>query len=189
VRRAQRDRLLTGMVEVVAEQGYGAATVADVLKRVRISRETFYQHFSDKEDCFLAAFDAASDQLIAMVEAALGSPEDPALVRLDRVLATYLGALAAAPTLARTFLIEVYGAGRAAVSSRIAAQERFAVAIADVLLRDEHWSGGIDARFAGRAVIGAVSALVTAYVDAGRYEELPALRGQLLDLVAALLKG
>lgn len=189
VRRAQRDRLLTGMVEVVAEQGYGAATVADVLKRVRISRETFYQHFADKQDCFLAAFDAASDGLIAMVEAALGPPEDPALVRLDRVLATYLGALAAAPTLARTFLIEVYGAGRAAVSRRIAAQERFAVAIADVLLRDEHWSGTLDAHFAGRAVIGAVSALVTAYVDGGRYEELPELRGQLLDLVAALFTG
>lgn len=189
VRRAQRDRLLTGMVEVVADKGYGAATVADVLKRVRISRETFYQHFRDKQDCFLAAFDAASDQLIAMMEAALGSPEDPALVRLDRVLATYLGALAAAPTLARTFLIEVYGAGREAVTRRIAVQERFAVAIADVLLRDERWSAGIDAHFAGRAVIGAVSALVTAYVDAGRCAELPELRGQLLDLVAALLKN
>ena len=187
VRRAQRERLLTGMVEVVAEQGYGAATVGAVLRRVRISRETFYQHFADKQDCFLAAFDAASDQLIAMIEAALGSPEDPALVRLDRVLATYLGALSAAPTLARTFLIEVYGAGRAAVSRRIAVQERYAVTIADVLLRDERWTGSHDAAFAGRAVIGAVSALVTAYVDAGRYEELPELRGQLLDLVAALL--
>lgn len=189
VRRAQRDRLLTGMVEVVAEQGYAAATVGAVLRRVRISRETFYQHFSDKEDCFLAAFDAASDGLIALIEAALGAPEDPALVRLDRVLRTYLGALAAAPTLARTFLIEVYGAGRAAVSRRIAVQERYAVAIADVLLRDERWTGGIDATFAGRAVIGAISALVTAYVDADRYEELPDLHGQLLDLVAALLRG
>jgi AcrR family transcriptional regulator len=177
------------MVEVVAEQGYGAATVGAVLKRVHISRETFYQHFADKEDCFLAAFDVASDRLIAMVEATLGAQEDPALERLDRVLGTYLGVLSGSPTLARTFLIEVYGAGRAAVSRRIAAQERFAVAIADVLLRDEHWSGGIDAKFAGRAVIGAVSALVTAYVDAGRYEELPELRGQLVDLVAAMMKG
>jgi AcrR family transcriptional regulator len=189
VRRAQRDRLLTGMIEAVAEQGYGAATVGAVLKRVHISRETFYQHFSDKEDCFLAAFDTASDRLIVMVEAALGSPEDPALVRLDRVLTTYLSALAASPTLARTFLIEVYGAGRAAVSRRIAVQERYAVAIADVLLRDERWSGGIDATFAGRAVIGAISAFVTSYVDAGRCRELPDLRGQLLDLVAALMSG
>lgn len=189
VRTAQRARLLMGMVEVVAENGYAAATVGAVLKRVHISRETFYQHFSDKEECFLAAFDTAADLLISMMEEALGPPDDPALVRVDRVLATYLGALAAAPTLARTFLIEVYGAGRAAVSRRIAVQERYAATLAEVIMRDERWSGTLDPEFVGRAVIGAVSALVTAYVDAGKYEQLPELREQILELVATFLRG
>ena len=189
VRAAQRARLLMGMVEVVAERGYAGATVAVVLKRVHISRETFYQHFSDKEDCFLAAFDGASDLLIAQVEGALGSPEDPVLVRLDRVLATYLGVLAAMPTLARTFLIEVYGAGHAAVSRRLAVQERFALVIGDAITQDLRWRSQIDPSFVGRAVIGALSALVTAHVDAGEYARLPGLRPQIVELVAALLAG
>lgn len=185
---AQRGRLLKGMAEVVAEQGYAGATVGAVLKRVRISRETFYQHFSNKQECFLAAFDQASDRLIGIMENALGSPDDPVLVRLDRVMSTYLGALSAAPTLARTFLIEVYGAGPAAVSRRIAVQERFAVAIADVITNGQCWRGGMDPQFIGRAVIGTVSALVTAHVDAGDYAGLVELRGPVLAFTATLLE-
>lgn len=94
-----------------------------------ISRETCYQHCSDKQDCFLAAFDEASNLLISMVEAAVDAPDDPPLQRVDRVLAAYLGAPAAEPMLARALLIEVYGAGRAAVSRRLAVQERSAVVI------------------------------------------------------------
>jgi AcrR family transcriptional regulator len=188
VRAAQRTRLLMAMVWVVAERGYAASTVAAVIKRAHISRETFYQHFADKQDCFLTAFDAASNLLISMMEAALGAPEDPPLQRVDRVLATYLGALAAQPALARTFLIEVYGAGRAAVSRRLAVQERFAVAIGDVITGGESW-GGLDPAFVGRAMVGAVSALVTGCVDAGEYDELPRLRERLVALVAAVVDG
>lgn len=188
VSAAQRSRLLMGMAEVVAEQGYAGATVAAVLKRVRISRETFYQHYANKEDCFLAAFDGASNLLIGLVENALGPADDPVLVRLDHALSTYLGTLAAAPTLARTFLIEVYGAGRAAVSRRIAVQERFAVAIADVITADQRWRGGLDPKFIGRALIGTLSALVTAHVDAGEFARLPELREPILRFVGALLE-
>jgi AcrR family transcriptional regulator len=189
VRAAQRGRLLMGIVAVVAEKGYAKTTVGAVLKRVHISRETFYQHFSGKEECFLAAFDEASKLLIALMEEALGPPDDPVLARLDRVLSAYLGALSATPTLARMFLIEVYGAGHAAVSRRIAVQERFAVAIADLITKDQRWRGGMDPHFVGRAVIGAVSALVTALVDAEEYARLPQLREQLVEFVAALLDG
>ena len=189
VRAAQRIRLLMAMVQVVADQGYAATTVAEVLRRAHISRQTFYQHFADKQDCFLTAFDEASNLLISMMEAALGAPDDPPLTRVDRVLATYLGALAATPSLARTFLIEVYGAGRAAVSRRLAVQERFAAAIGDVVTGGRSWPGGLDPKFVGRVVVGAVSALVTACVDAGEYDELPRLRERLVALVAAVLSG
>jgi AcrR family transcriptional regulator len=187
VRADQRDRLLVSVVAVVAAKGYGGATIGDVLKRAHISRETFYQHFADKQECFLAAFDGAADLLIAMVEESLGPDTDPVLVRLDRVLATYLAALAGQRALARTFLIEVYGAGRATVSRRIAVQERFALAVGDAITRDQRWRGGLAPEFVGRAVIGAVSALVTRYVDTGDYERLPELREQILRFVGTLV--
>src|SRR4051794_19434877 len=57
-RRTQRDRLLDGMARSVARQGYVATPVAEVLRVAGVSRRTFYEQFADKEDCFLAAYDA-----------------------------------------------------------------------------------------------------------------------------------
>lgn len=185
---AQRGRLLLAMVEVVAERGYAATTVGDVLKRAHISRQTFYEHFANKEDCFLAAFDQAADLLMARMQAALGPATDPVVERLDRVFESYLGGLAAAPELARALLVEVYGAGRAGVARRTAVQERFAVTIADAITAGQRWRGGLSPHFIGRAVIGAVSALVTARIEAGEAATLPQMRGELVEFAKALLQ-
>jgi len=187
VAAAQRARLLTAMLECVAEHGYPAATIGVVLKRARISRQTFYEHFANKEACFLTAFDQAADQLYEMVGAALGTPEEDVLVRLDRVLATYLGALAAQPGLARVFLIEIYSAGPAAVAQRITRSEEFSAAIADAVTRGGSWRDGMDPQFIGRALTGAVSALVMERIAAGDAAGLPGLREPILALAAALL--
>lgn len=189
---AQRGRLLLAMVEVVAEHGYAATTVGDVLKRAHISRQTFYEHFANKEDCFLAAFDQAADLLMARMRAALGPATDPVVERLDRVFESYLGGLAAAPELARALLVEVYGAGRAGVARRTAVQERFAVTIADAITdaitAGQRWRGGLSPHFIGRAVIGAVSALVTARIEAGEAAALPEMRVELVEFAKALLE-
>src|SRR3954465_11736469 len=55
----QRGRLLAGMLRATAELGYREVSVQDVLERAGVSRPTFYEHFENKEDCFLAAFDTA----------------------------------------------------------------------------------------------------------------------------------
>lgn len=186
---AQRGRLLLAMVEVVAERGYAGTTVGEVLKRAHISRQTFYEHFANKEDCFLAAFDQAADLLMARMAAALGPETDPVVERLDRVFESYLSGLAATPELARALLVEVYSAGRAGVARRAAVQERFAVTIADAVTVGQRWRGGLSPHFIGRAVIGAVSALVTARLEAGEAATLVELRGELVEFVSALLDG
>ena len=61
VAAAQRRRMLAAMVAAVAEKGYVAVAVADVVSRARVSRATFYEQFTDKSDCFLAAFRACAD--------------------------------------------------------------------------------------------------------------------------------
>ena len=56
----QRERIFRGLAEIVAERGYPAVTVADVVKQARVARNTFYANFSSKQDCFLGAFDLAA---------------------------------------------------------------------------------------------------------------------------------
>src|SRR6516162_5916305 len=55
VRASQRERLLRSVIAAVSESGYMAVTVADIVRRAKVSRAAFYAHFADKEDCFLAA--------------------------------------------------------------------------------------------------------------------------------------
>jgi AcrR family transcriptional regulator len=63
VAEMQRRRLLSAMVEVLAEQGLEGAGVGRVCKRAGVSRRTFYDLFDDRETCFLAAFDLAIKRL------------------------------------------------------------------------------------------------------------------------------
>ena len=50
---SQRGRMIAAMAETVAAKGYAATTVADVVARAGVSRKTFYEHFADREECFL----------------------------------------------------------------------------------------------------------------------------------------
>jgi AcrR family transcriptional regulator len=181
VRASQRGRMLVGMASAAAEKGYVKTTVGDVIKRAGVSRETFYEHFSGKEDCFIAAFDAGVGVLLAStggtVAEATGAEGDP-LARLDRVLGTYLGLLAEQPDFARVFLVEVFAAGPRAIERRAKMQQRFVAAIAAIFgvePGDENW-------FACEALVAATSSLVTSRIGAGHPEQLAALREPLVDL-------
>ena len=62
VTQIQRSRMLAAAVEAVEDVGYARMTVAQVIGRARVSRKTFYDVFTDREDCFLAAFEQALGQ-------------------------------------------------------------------------------------------------------------------------------
>ncbi|HEU4973770.1 MAG TPA: TetR/AcrR family transcriptional regulator [Baekduia sp.] len=120
-----RGRLLAGMAAAIREHGFQATTVAEVVRRARTSRRTFYQHFEDREACFLALFDLVSEQVLAVItEAATG--EDAWERRVDRTLAAYLAALAAEPELTRSCLAELPALGPEGIARARAMDERAA---------------------------------------------------------------
>src|SRR6201986_2938023 len=55
VQASQRERLLRATVAAIADKGYANVTVADIVRRAKVSRAAFYLHFRSREDCFLAA--------------------------------------------------------------------------------------------------------------------------------------
>jgi AcrR family transcriptional regulator len=120
VQESQRGRLLFAIAQVVAEKGYGGATVADIVDRASVSRSTFYEQFPDKEACFLAAFDFAVEYVLGQMRDAweqLGAGDDwRAHVRSD--LTTYLKVLAVESAFARSLHLEVLAAGPAALDRR-----------------------------------------------------------------------
>src|SRR5262249_53431209 len=126
VREVQRARMLDAMVHAVAEKGYARVVVADVIERAGVSRKTFYEQFSNKEDCFLAAYDAGGASLAAGMAEGLAPPAPDWLAGAGRAVEAYLDQMAASPAFARAFLIEALGAGPAALERRDVVQQRFA---------------------------------------------------------------
>jgi AcrR family transcriptional regulator len=120
VQESQRGRILIAMVQVVAEKGYGATTVADIVERASVSRSTFYEQFQDKEACFVAAFDFGVEFVLAEMRRAWESMAEGgdwrAHVRSD--LTTFLETLAAEPAFARAIHIEAVAAGPPALERR-----------------------------------------------------------------------
>jgi AcrR family transcriptional regulator len=188
VAHSQRQRMLRAMAEAVSEHGYANTSVAEVLRRARVSRETFYEQFGNKQECFLSAYDASATIMLQTIQdppglesgAGAGRVDD----QLDQALARYLGALAREPALARTFLVEVYAAGPAALARRVEVQTRFVDAVVRLI-----GASGDEQRFACEAIVGAVSALVTQRVCAGRTAEVPELHGSLVRFVRASLEA
>ncbi len=187
-----RERLVCGMNAAVAEKGYGPTTIADVVRHARVSKRTFYEQFDDKEACFLAAYDAASDHVIgAMTQASAAAAGEPWDARVERVVVAYLGAMAARPELTRTFLVEILGAGPRALARRRETMERFAdqmVAFCDELRRDEPALRPVP-RALATAVVGGINELVLGAAEHGRAGQLAELRETAATLIRSVLTG
>jgi AcrR family transcriptional regulator len=187
VAASQRTRLLEATGRAVADKGYAGTTIEDIVRGAGVSKKTFYEHFSDKLDCFLAAYEAASDELFEHVRAAqeAAGPSDRAadawLARTRAGIHAYLRWLAAEPTLARVFLIEVAAAGPEALERRERLRARYAERMRELQVADSV----PDEIF--HAVVAGADDLVVRRLREGK--ELLELEPTLLYLQVSLLAG
>jgi AcrR family transcriptional regulator len=187
VRASQRVRLLRAAVELVGEQGYSATTVPQVVARAKVSRNAFYDCFTDKADCFLAAVDQMGREFIAALTEAAGDADW--LTMLRRGLPAYLEHWRTRPVFARAYFVELPSVGERAFADRDRQYRRFRLVLAELARR---------ARLAQRelpplAVLSLDAAVVTTteviarYVRQGRTSEINQLHDGLLYLLVRLL--
>jgi AcrR family transcriptional regulator len=188
---SQRGRMLVAMSEAVAEKGYAQTAVADVIERAGVSRKTFYEHFANKEACFLAAYDAGVDLLEAAIDEAVAAPAGDWIAAATAGMRAYLETLAAHPALARTFLVEGLAAGPVALERRSAVHARFAAQLARIhdLARADIPELPELPGYTFRACVGAIDELVTEELRRRGPSALPALLGPALDVQFGLLIG
>jgi AcrR family transcriptional regulator len=120
----QRVRIIAALATETAEKGYRAVTVAAIVKRAGIARKTFYENFSSKEECFLAAQEMAMARTLERVIEAAGTHEHWPR-RIQAGLTAFLDYVAAEPALARTCMVEALAAGPAAVEYHEESQQAF----------------------------------------------------------------
>jgi AcrR family transcriptional regulator len=117
VSEIQRARIVAGMIAIASEQGVEHASVARVVARSGVSRRTFYELFTGREDCFIAAFDQCVQRIAAV---ALPAYRDPPKwhERVRAGLAAILELLDRKPAIARLVIVEALGAGHGALEHR-----------------------------------------------------------------------
>ena len=183
-----RARLTEGLAAAIAEKGYAAVTIADVVRVARVSKRTFYEHFPDKEACFLALYAETSDELIELIATSAATAPGSWEERIEAAARAYFERVAGEPELIRTALLEIQAAGPRARELRREVQRRYA----DQL---RAFSDAAAAEGAGRAltpalataVVGGLNELMLEAVEAGRAERIGELADAATELIRAVL--
>jgi AcrR family transcriptional regulator len=189
---SQRARMLDAMSCAVASKGYARVSVADVVELAGVSRRTFYEQFRDKEDCFLIAYETGTQELIGEMVAGLADQADiDWRATLRAALERYTAILAAEPEFARTFLIDILGAGPRAVQLRRRVYERFVEQYRGLsaLAARENPDGAPVPDLFLHALVGGIGELVGLRILEDGAESLPGLAPELFALVTAVFEG
>jgi AcrR family transcriptional regulator len=184
----QRERLIAGLAEAIAEKGYGGTTIADITRHAAVSRRTFYEHFDGKDECFVAAFDSATEQLRERVDAAFKA-EDEWTDALRAGIDAMLVFLASEPNLARLAMVEAMVAGPVVVARYDAAVQTFLPYFA---AGREGRPKAVLARLSDsteEALVGGMVSLISRRIVAGQSEELESLLPDLTEFTLAPYVG
>jgi len=185
---SQRERMIEAMIAVVAGKGYAETTVADIISNAGVSRATFYEQFADKEDCFVAAYAAVMERMLAFVAQGFSTEESDDWVGHARgALRSLLTYLSENPVAARVGIVEGFGAGARArdrYQEAVSAFFPFLDAARDLVDEPDR----IPPQTA-RVVVGGVSALIFAEASSGNASRLPEVLPQMMYLAVVPYLG
>jgi AcrR family transcriptional regulator/DNA-binding MarR family transcriptional regulator len=186
VSELQRARLLNATFALVGERGYEGVSARSVSERAGVSNRTFYEVFSDREDCFLAAFDRAVDGLELELRPAYES-EGEWVAKVRAGLTALLETLEREPLVCRLVFVEALRAGPRVLARRA----RLLDALAGVI--DEGRAGGkAPAALPSSttaAVVGATFGVIHARLMEPGTEPLSELLGALMATIVLPYRG
>ncbi len=185
VRRDQRERLQTALIELIAQRGYQAVRILDLTKLARVSRPTFYSLYADKEELFLAAYDEIAKRTASTIMAAYetqGSPGE----RLRRAMLAFAELAAAEPEAVSLMVLGAFGAGPKALERRNRTLEALERSIASSRVaggrggaeRKSHKST-VSAELTVKVILGGIREVTAARLRRGQADTLPGLADEL----------
>jgi AcrR family transcriptional regulator len=173
----QRARLMDATIELVGERGYAATTVAELVARAGVSRKAFYEHYANKQECFLATYDAIVAENLDRVASAADEAEETRQ-RESYGLETLFERTLSHRHRARLVLIEVGAVGPPGIARR----EQL-VSAYEGLLRKNLGAAPRPGTIPNpllRAVVGGMLRVIYTHVQKGTQAELPALTPDLV---------
>jgi AcrR family transcriptional regulator len=188
VARNQRERLITGLTQTLYEVGYHETTVALIGQRAAVSKSDFYKHFESKDDCFVAAYDAAIERIREQVVTACETAAEEEWVdRVDAAIAALLELFDEEPALAGIALVEGLRAGRGIYDRYQAALESFVGILGKGA--PQLPAGSEVPEATDEAVVGGIASLLGRRILAGEAERLNELFPEILEFTLAAYLG
>jgi AcrR family transcriptional regulator len=182
----QRARIIAALAEETVARGYRAVTVADIVRRAGIARNTFYENFSSKQDCFLATQDyAAEEALRRVLDAAF--PADGWEARVEAGLSAFLRYVASEPALARACIVEALSAGPASLERYEESMEYFINLLR--IGRDGSPHGGQLPETLEETIIGGIFWIIYQQIILGEAEQIEQLLPDLVEFAVAPYRG
>jgi AcrR family transcriptional regulator len=179
-----RERIMRAVAALSCEQGYAALRMPAIAARAGVSNQTFYEHFPNKHEAFMACYDRVSRRALAAVLASFqAAPSWPEAVRAS--LATLLEHIASEPEFARLGLFEVLAAGR---DARRRADDR-AAAFTAMLTPGSPGETTVPAPLLGGFVAAGIWGVIQHHIIHGRTQRLAELTPQLSYVALAPFIG
>lgn len=180
VAQIQRARILTAMFEVACELGAASVSVAHVVERSGVSRRTFYDTFTDREDCFRAAFE---DALAFASERVLPAycAESKWRDRIAAGLTALLEFLDEEPTIGRLLIVESVAGGRQTLERRNEVLKQLACVVDEG--RGQSASIGSPPPLTAEGLVGGALAVIHARIAQAEREPLVGLANQLTSMI------
>lgn len=183
---AVRRRLMRGLAAAIAEKGLQTATVADIVRHAQTSKRSFYAHFADRDECYLALYHASCEPVIAAMELA-GSAEGLSWQdRIRRTISAFLQVLEDHPEVTRAHYIDIATLGERGLAARRAVVTAY-IGVIHRLTQHAEVAGPSHSTML--AVVGAVNELVLLEVESGRVDRLTRLADRATAAALALLVG
>jgi AcrR family transcriptional regulator len=191
VETSQRTRLLQATVDLGTERGFASLTLTDIVRRAGVARSTFYEYFSDKQQCFMAAFDYAAQRVLERVLALGPPPADDFAERVNGYVGRVLELGLEEPGLVRLVAADAVALGPAAATRQRAVRAQLADGL--VTLREYRRQAEPElapiSQVRALAVVGAITEVLQHAFYSSGIEALPALQPELAAIVLALLEA
>ena len=188
---SQRTRLMAAFTELMAERGYAAVRLAELVTRAGVSKATFYEHFADKEQCMLSAYEEYLRALIGAITPPVAEDTDTMTTFVRNLITRFIDVIGRDLTAARAFLVELDAAGPEARARRRYERQAFTALLAQrhQQVRDRDPSLAPLPTIAYEAIVDAAREIVRDRLESRPEPNLPDLIPDLTLTFAAIFEG
>ena len=187
-----KQRLLAAMAEVITQKGYAATTVADVVAAARVSRRTFYEHFADKQACFLQCYQETSQQTLQAIYHALQQPQHVQRHWQQQIsvgVHVFLACMQAQPEYMRILYIESLLAGAEGLKVRRQVLNQFSQILVMIMqtARQQHPMIRPLPLLTAVGLVGAINELLLQAFEQGEFDDLMRLAEPIEQLLYGVM--